>query len=84
MLNNQYLSDFAPFLSWSHFCKIMQIKDEQARLFYAKDAVERQSLVPFNVFKDPYLLDVFDLKDNFLESDLENAILIERRIFFGY
>jgi len=101
--------DFVPFLSWSHFCEIMRIKDEQARLFYAKDAVERQSgirelrqtiarkayerieianmqltsqsLVPFNVFKDPYLLDVFDLKDNFLESDLENAILLELEKF---
>jgi len=103
------IADFAPFLSWSHFCEIMRIKDEQARLFYAKNAVERQSgirelretiarkayerteiansqltnqsLVPFNVFKDPYLLDVFDLKDNFLESDLENAILLELEKF---
>ena len=40
-----------------------------------------QSLIPFNVFKDPYLLDVFDLKDNFLESDLENAILLELEKF---
>jgi predicted nuclease of restriction endonuclease-like (RecB) superfamily len=103
------IADFAPFLSWSHFCEIMRIKDEQARLFYAKDAVERQSgirelrhtiarkaferteiantqltnqsLVPFNVFKDPYLLDVLDLKDNFLEGDLENAILLELEKF---
>ncbi len=101
--------DFIPFLSWSHFCEIMRIKDEQARLFYAKDAVERQSgirelrqtiarkayerteiantqltnqsVIPFNVFKDPYLLDVLGLKDNFLESDLENAILIELEKF---
>jgi len=33
------------------------------------------SAVPFNMFKDPYLLDVFGLKDNFLEADLEKAIL---------
>jgi predicted nuclease of restriction endonuclease-like (RecB) superfamily len=103
------IADFTPFLSWSHFCEIMRIKDEQARLFYARDAVEKQSgirelrhtiarkayerteiantqltpqsLVPFNVFKDPYLLDVLDLKDNFLESDLENAILFELEKF---
>jgi hypothetical protein len=37
------IADFVPFLSWSHFCEIMRIKDEQARLFYAKDAVERQA-----------------------------------------
>jgi hypothetical protein len=35
--------DFTPFLSCSHFCEIMRIKNEQARFFYAKDAVERQS-----------------------------------------
>ncbi|GHU41990.1 DUF1016 domain-containing protein [Spirochaetia bacterium] len=103
------IADFIPFLSWSHFCEIMRIKDEQARLFYARDAVEKQSgirelrhtiarkaferteiantqltpqsLVPFNVFKDPYLLDILDLKDNFLESDFENAILLELEKF---
>ena len=39
------------------------------------------SLVPFNSFKDPYLLDTLGLKDNFLEADLENAILIELEKF---
>ncbi|MDR0855935.1 MAG: PDDEXK nuclease domain-containing protein [Clostridiales bacterium] len=33
--------------------------------------------VPFNVFKDPYLLDALDLKDNYLEADLEKAILAD-------
>ena len=103
------IADFFPFLSWSHFCEIMRIKDEQARLYYAKDAAERQlgirelrqqiarkpferqeianmqltgnSKVPFNVFKDPYLLDTLGLKDNFLEADLENAILLELEKF---
>jgi hypothetical protein len=36
------IADFIPFLSWSHFCEIMRIKDPQARLFYAKDAAQRQ------------------------------------------
>jgi predicted nuclease of restriction endonuclease-like (RecB) superfamily len=103
------IADFVPFLSWSHFCEIMRIKEEPARLFYAKYAVERQSgirelrqtiarkayerteiantqltnesIIPFNVFKDPYLLDILDLKDNFLESDLEKAILVELEKF---
>jgi predicted nuclease of restriction endonuclease-like (RecB) superfamily len=35
-----------------------------------------QTAIPFNVFKDPYLLDVLDLKENFLEADLEKAILL--------
>ncbi|MDR1792516.1 MAG: DUF1016 N-terminal domain-containing protein [Bacteroidales bacterium] len=105
------IADVIPFLSWSHFCEIMRVKDEPARLFYAKDAAERQlgirdlrrqiarkhferqeiantqltenSAVPFNVFKDPYLLDVLDLKDNFLEADLENAFCLKSKISFS-
>ena len=41
-----------------------------------------ESAVPFNVFKDPYLLDVFGLKDNHLEADLEKAILSDLESFF--
>lgn len=37
--------------------------------------ITEKSAVPFNVFKDPYLLDVFGLKENYLEADLEKAIL---------
>lgn len=40
------------------------------------------SVVPFNVFKDPYLLDMFGLKDNYLEADLEKAILEDIKAFF--
>jgi predicted nuclease of restriction endonuclease-like (RecB) superfamily len=102
-------------LSWSHFKEILPLKTEEARIFYAKDAMERnygvrelryqisrkayerreiantelseQSSVPFNVFKDPYLLDILGLKENYLEADLENAILAELEAFileFGY
>jgi len=35
----------------------------------------RQSKIPFNAFKDPVILDTLGLKDNFLEGDLEEAIL---------
>ncbi|MCL2500416.1 MAG: PDDEXK nuclease domain-containing protein [Defluviitaleaceae bacterium] len=38
-------------------------------------------LVPFNVFKDPYLLDMYGLKDNFMEADLEKAILTDLEAF---
>jgi predicted nuclease of restriction endonuclease-like (RecB) superfamily len=40
------------------------------------------SVVPFNMFKDPYLLDTLGLKENFLEADFENAILTELEAFF--
>ena len=43
--------------------------------------------MPFNVFQDPYLLDVLGLKDNYDEADLEKAILLELEKFileFGH
>ena len=43
----------------------------------ANTQLSEKSTVPFNVFKDPYLLDTLGLKDNFLESDLGKAILTE-------
>jgi len=53
----------------------------------ANTQLSEKSIVPFNVFKDPYLLDTLGLKENFLESDLEKAILIELEAFileFGH
>ena len=38
--------------------------------------IKPNSDIPFNAFKDPYLLDTLDLKDSFLEGDLEKSILL--------
>jgi predicted nuclease of restriction endonuclease-like (RecB) superfamily len=40
-----------------------------------------QSSIPLNTFKDPYILDFLNLKDNYLENDLETAILQELECF---
>jgi predicted nuclease of restriction endonuclease-like (RecB) superfamily len=53
----------------------------------ANNKLSEKSSVPFNVFKDPYLLDVLGLKENFLEADLEKSILTELEAFileFGH
>jgi len=53
----------------------------------ADSRLTEKSAIPFNVFKDPYLLDLFGLKENFLEADLEKAILKEIETFlleFGH
>ncbi|MDR2671479.1 MAG: DUF1016 N-terminal domain-containing protein, partial [Oscillospiraceae bacterium] len=101
----EILSPLATKLSWSHFCELIRVKTNEARIYYAEDAAARgygakdlrqrisrkdyerreianthlsePSAVPFNVFRDPYLLDIFGLKDNYLEADLEQAILTE-------
>ena len=43
----------------------------------ADTRITEGSSLPFNMFKDPYLLDILGLKENFLETDLEKAILTE-------
>ena len=53
----------------------------------ANTKLSEESAVPLNVFKDPYLLDLFGLNDNFAEADLEKAILMELESFlleFGH
>ena len=109
------LPPLAAKLGWSHIIELLPLKSDEARLYYANDAIirnlgakelrrqisrkayERREIantqlienttIPFNVFKDPYLLDMFGLKDNFLEADLEKAILTELEAFileFGH
>jgi predicted nuclease of restriction endonuclease-like (RecB) superfamily len=49
--------------------------------------LSKDSKVPFNIFKDPYLLDVLDLKENYLEADLQKAIIRDIEAFileFGH
>ena len=43
--------------------------------------LSEQSKVPLNVFKDPFLLDTLGLKENYLEADLERAILTDMKKF---
>jgi predicted nuclease of restriction endonuclease-like (RecB) superfamily len=47
----------------------------------ANAELSEQSAVPFNVFKDPSLRDLFGLKENYLEADLEKAILADLEAF---
>ena len=41
----------------------------------ANTRISNEGRIPFNTFNDPYLLDILGLKDNYLEADLETAIL---------
>jgi len=53
----------------------------------ANSHLSELSAVPFNVFKDPYLLDILGLRENFLEADLEKAVLTGLEAFileFGH
>lgn len=51
------------------------------RTAIANTRIEDSALIPFNTFKDPYILDFLQLKDGYLEKDLEAAILKELENF---
>ena len=45
------------------------------RIQIANTQITKKSKIPINTFKDPYMLDFFDLQDTYLEKDIETAIL---------
>jgi len=51
------------------------------RTALANTQLEENSIIPFNTFKDPYLLNFLRLNDGYPEKDLENAILRELEHF---
>jgi len=56
-------------------------RKEFERTEIANIQLANSSPVPFNVFKDPYFLDFLNLPKNFMENDLEDAILKELERF---
>jgi len=47
----------------------------------ANTRISDETKVPLNAFKDPYFFDILGLKDEYLEADLEEAILRELEKF---
>jgi len=47
----------------------------------ANTQLTSESLIPFGTFKDPYLFDVLGIADEYLEADVEEAILRELEKF---
>ena len=47
----------------------------------ANSQIQSSERIPMNAFKDPYLFDILGLKDDYLENDLETAILVELEKF---
>jgi len=63
-----------------------ELRRQVSRKIYERNEIanirlSEQTTVPFNVFKDPYMLDILDLKENYLEADIEKAILVELEKF---
>lgn len=71
---------------------VRTLRERMNNMLYERTALSKQSDVliaqelaasatPQLFLKDPYLLDFLDLKDNFTEKDLENAILADLERF---
>lgn len=56
-------------------------KKAYERAAIANTQIAAKKAIPFNAFKDPYLLDFLQMKNTFLETDLEHAILRELKAF---
>jgi predicted nuclease of restriction endonuclease-like (RecB) superfamily len=71
---------------------IRELRRQISRKAYERREIANSNLtdkstVPFNIFKDPYILDTLGLKENYPEADLEKAILTELQSFileFGH
>ena len=106
-------------LSWSHYVRLLTVKDEQARSFYEtealrngwsvrqldrqistqfyertllsknKSAMLKKGAKPFpedkvtaeEEIKDPYILEFLNLKDEYSENDLEEALIFHLEKF---
>ena len=51
------------------------------RIDIANNQLAENSQIPFNAFKDPYLFEILGLQDDYLEDDLEEAIIRELERF---
>ncbi len=61
--------------------RIQKSKKAYERAAIANTQLSTQISETTNIFKDPYLLDFLKLKDDFLEKNLEEAILVELEKF---
>jgi len=76
-----YLNEAArDFASTRQLRKMINRKAYERREI-ADAQISADSPIPFGTFKDPYLFDVLGIKDEYLEADLEEAILRELEKF---
>ncbi|MCK4664896.1 MAG: DUF1016 family protein [Bacteroidales bacterium] len=85
-LKNQNARDFYGKLAYSSLIGVRELRKQIRQKVYERtENVDIQlfesKTIEKGVFKDPYFLDFLDLKDGYLENDLEAAILKELELF---
>ncbi len=85
-LKDQNARDFYGKLAFGNLIGVRELRKQIEKKVYerTKNAdiqLFKSKLIETGVFKDPYLLDFLELKDGYLENDLETAILKELELF---
>ena len=85
-LKNQNARDFYGKVSYGSLIGVRELRKQISQKVYerTKNAdiqLFESKILEKGVFKDPYFLDFLDLKDGYLENDLEAAILKELELF---
>ncbi len=85
-LKNQNSRDFYAKLAYNNLIGVRELRKQiRKKVFERTENANIQLLENQNiekgVFKDPYFLDFLELKDGYLENDLESAILKELEFF---
>ncbi|MDR2615583.1 MAG: PDDEXK nuclease domain-containing protein, partial [Oscillospiraceae bacterium] len=72
-----YLSEASRWLMSKRTLRDMINRKTYERKEIADTQITKASPIPSGVFKDPYLFDILGIKDEYLENDVEEAILRE-------
>lgn len=85
-LKNEIARDFYGQLAYNSLIGVRGLRKQISRKAFER--TEKSDIQLFDskdiekgIFKDPYLLDFLELKDGYLENDLESAILKELELF---
>ena len=78
--------DFYSKIVFENLISVRELRKQISKKVYertenANIQIQESNIIDKGVFKDPYLLDFLDLKSDYLENDLENAILKELELF---
>jgi predicted nuclease of restriction endonuclease-like (RecB) superfamily len=85
-LKDRNARDFYGKLSYGNLFGVRELREQIGKKVYERtENVDIQlydnAVIEKGIFKDPYLLDFLEIKDGYLENDLEAAILKELELF---
>ena len=85
-LKEKKARDFYGKLAYGNLFGVRELREQIGKKVYERTENADIQLIDSNkikkgIFKDPYLLDFLELKDGYLENDLEAAILKELELF---